>query len=152
VLSREHRRQSGRIAWYAAGVVFVLVAGAIFFGGSAQAQAAVTYTTTCPTGDDACLALAERLESIDAAVRALPTADYSPSLSAIEASLAPPLSVTCDTTCASSATTATLSDEDHHRLDLTWWGVWALVGLGFVSLIAAAWFRAWNIEGKLGHG
>jgi hypothetical protein len=151
VLSREHG-QSGRIVRYAAGVAFVLVAAAFFFGGSAHAQAAVTYATACPTGDDSCLALAERLESIDAAVRALPTADYSTTLTAIDGKLAPPLSVTCDTTCASSATTATLSDDDHHRLDLMWWGVWALVGLALVSLIAAPWYRAWNYEGKLGRG
>jgi hypothetical protein len=73
-------------------------------------------------------------------------------LDAITAALAAPVSVTCDATCASSATTATLSDDDHHRLDLMWWGVWALVGLAFVSIIAAPWYRAWGIEGKMGPG
>jgi hypothetical protein len=151
VFSGEHG-QWGRIVRYAAGVVSVLVAGLIFFGGSERASASVTYTTTCPGGDAACLALAERLESIDAAVRSLPTADHSAALASIDGKLTGPLSVTCDATCASSATTATLSDEDHHRLDLAWWGVWALVGLAFVGLIAAPWYRAWNIEGKLGRG
>jgi hypothetical protein len=130
----------------------MLVACVASFGWPAQAHASVTYATTCPTGDDACLALAERLESLDAAVRALPVADHTAALASIDGKLTGPLSVTCDTTCASSATTATLSDEDHHRLDLMWWGVWALVGLAFVSIIAAPWWRAWNFEGKLGRG
>lgn len=39
-----------------------------------------------------------------------------------------------------------------HRSDLAWWGVWALVGLAFVGLIAGPWWRAFNYEGKLGRG
>jgi hypothetical protein len=70
----------------------------------------------------------------------------------LDALLTGPLSITCDSTCATSAVTANLSDDDHHRLDLMWWGVWALVGLAFVSIIAGPWFRAWGIEGKLGRG
>jgi hypothetical protein len=43
-----------------------------------------------------------------------------------------------------------LSADDQHRLDLAWWGVWALVGLGLVALIAPLWYRAWRHEGALG--
>jgi len=44
---------------------------------------------------------------------------------------------------------ATHQTEDRHRLDLIWWGAWALVGLVFVGLIAERWYRAWGIEGKV---
>jgi hypothetical protein len=145
VLSREHR-QSGRIAQAVilAALAFALVGAA----GIAAAPAGATVPTwSNPCSGDIDVAACERLTFIAETLDA-----HTATLGSIDGKLDGPLSVTCDETCASSATTATLSDEDHHRLDLTWWGVWALVGLGFVSLIAAAWFRAWNIEGKLGHG
>lgn len=53
---------------------------------------------------------------------------------------------------AQQATDATVLTEQQHRLDLIWWGAWALIGLTFVSLVAALWFRSWGIAGKLGHG
>lgn len=31
-----------------------------------------------------------------------------------------------------------------HRLDLIWWGIWGLVGLTLVLLIAPRWQRAWE--------
>jgi len=121
---------------------------------------AVEFTNDCPADDGgdtqetlaikaSCRATAERLEVLQTSIDAQ---DYSTVLASIDTKLDGPLTVTCDETCASSAVTATLGDEDHHRLDLTWWGVWALVGLAFVSLLATTWYRAWNIEGKLGNG
>jgi len=44
------------------------------------------------------------------------------------------------------------TDENRHRLDLAWWGTWALVGLLLILIIAPGWFRAWGFEGKLGRG
>ena len=42
-----------------------------------------------------------------------------------------------------------LSDDDHHRLDLIWWGVWAAVGMSFVALIAPRFLRAISPERAL---
>lgn len=39
--------------------------------------------------------------------------------------------------------------EDSQRLQLLWWGVWALVGLTLVLLIAPLFFRAWSFEAKI---
>jgi len=47
---------------------------------------------------------------------------------------------------------AETADADSDRLDLAWWGTWALVGLVLVLLFAPSWFRAWGLEGKLGRG
>lgn len=41
-------------------------------------------------------------------------------------------------------------DEQQTRLDLVWWGCWALVGLMLVLLLVDLWRRAWDFEGKLG--
>lgn len=35
--------------------------------------------------------------------------------------------------------------DQQERLDLLWWGVWAIVGLLFVLIIAEAWFRSWKM-------
>jgi len=43
---------------------------------------------------------------------------------------------------SSGTTVATLSNEDHHRLDLSWWGTWAIVGLLLAQLIGFRFMRA----------
>lgn len=35
------------------------------------------------------------------------------------------------------------------KLNLMWWGQWALVGLALVLIIAPQWYRAWGIERKI---
>jgi len=45
-----------------------------------------------------------------------------------------------------------LTQNEHDALNLVWYGVWALVGLMFILILAPVWFRAWGIEGKLGRG
>lgn len=57
--------------------------------------------------------------------------------------------VDTDVTASSGAPvsgTVALSADDAHRLDLAWWGMWALVGLVLVLLIAPRWFRAFSLE------
>lgn len=44
------------------------------------------------------------------------------------------------------STTVTLSPGDRERLDLNWWGVWALVGLVLVLMIAPAFLRVLDIR------
>jgi hypothetical protein len=115
----------------------------VLMGMPAPAGAAVP-TWTNPCSGDIDVAACERLTFL---------AETEDANSAkLDALLAGPLSITCDDTCATSTTEASLSDEDRHSFNLIWWGVWALVGLAFVSIIAAPWYRAWNIEGKLGRG
>jgi hypothetical protein len=127
-----------------AGLVAVAL---VLFAIVTSSAGATVPTWTNPCSGDIDVAACERLTFLAETEDA-----NSAKLDAITAALAAPVSVTCDATCASSATTATLSDEDHHRLDLMWWGVWALVGLAFISIIAVPWYRAWGIEGKLGPG
>jgi len=126
--------------------------------GAAPPPKAAEFTNDCPSDDGgdsqetlaikaSCRATAERLEALQTSIDAQ---DYATVLASIDGKLDSPLAVTCDETCVNSAVEATLSDEDHHRLDLMWWGVWAIVGLTLVLLIATPWYRAWNIEGKLG--
>lgn len=43
-----------------------------------------------------------------------------------------------------------LSADDSNRLDLVWIGVWALVGLLLVGLVAQRFFSAFGLRGKLG--
>jgi len=40
-----------------------------------------------------------------------------------------------------------LGAEDQERLNLVWWGVWALVGLSLVALVAPRLHGAWSIRG-----
>jgi hypothetical protein len=42
-----------------------------------------------------------------------------------------------------------LDPDTTQRLDLTWWGIWALTGLTLVLLIAPAWRRVfrWGTSG-----
>jgi hypothetical protein len=124
-------------------VVVVAVVGVLL-----PATAAATVPTwTNPCSGDIDVAACERLTFLAETADAQLTATAE-----IDAKLDGPLSVTCDATCASSATTATLSTSDHDALNLTWWGIWALVGLMLVLLIADRWFKAWSYEGKLGNG
>ena len=120
----------------------VTVAGAFW---PATAPAAVP-TWTNPCSGDVDVAACERLTFL------AETEDANGAkLDAIVTALGGDLSVTCST-CSSSSTTATLSPSDHDALNLTWWGIWALVGLVLVLLIADRWFKAWSYEGKLGNG
>lgn len=43
----------------------------------------------------------------------------------------------------------TLSADDAHRLDLVWWGVWGMLGLQLILIVAPRWYQAWAFEGKL---
>lgn len=62
--------------------------------------------------------------------------------------------VSTDLTCYSVDTspasqivsgTVALSDEDRERADLTWWGMWALVGLTLTLIAAPRWFAAFRV-------
>lgn len=39
--------------------------------------------------------------------------------------------------------------EEQVRLDLAWYGAWAIVGLLLVLIVVELWRRAWNFEGKI---
>jgi hypothetical protein len=54
--------------------------------------------------------------------------------------------VTC-ATCGGGG--AGMTADDEHRLDLTWWGVWALVGVALVALVAPRFMAAWGWETKV---
>jgi hypothetical protein len=41
--------------------------------------------------------------------------------------------------------TVALSQDDRDRMDLSWWGTWALVGLMFVLIVAPRWFSAFRV-------
>jgi hypothetical protein len=43
-----------------------------------------------------------------------------------------------------TTTAVRLGTADRERLDLSWWGAWAIVGLMLVQLIAPYWARAWR--------
>lgn len=38
-----------------------------------------------------------------------------------------------------------LSAEDSHKLDLVWWGVWGMLGLMLVLIMAPRWFRVFGV-------
>jgi hypothetical protein len=110
---------------------------------------AATYTTTCPVADGTCLALAERLEVLVAELEVKPETDsefdYSTVLSAIETNTAsgPSGNQEISGTVALAEGTEVginglvgLSEPDRDRMDAAWYGVWALVGLTFVLMIA----------------
>jgi hypothetical protein len=117
-------------AWerVAVGVGVALVCTVLWCVPGAIAAPVPTFTTSCVAADvnyQLCQVVIER------------DAYMASELSAIDAAM--------------SAQADALPD-NAHRSDLAWWGVWALVGLAFVSLIAAPWWRAFNYEGKFGRG
>lgn len=61
------------------------------------------------------------------------------------------LAVSCSG-CSGGGGTTSLGTSDAQRLDLTWWGIWALVGFCFVAVAAYWWRGAWGLEGKWGRG
>jgi hypothetical protein len=114
-------------------VVLTLLAGAAIAAVFALPAGAATYTLTCPTADDACKALAERLEA---------------QVAATEANGAKLDQLHTDLTTTGGATevagTVALSDDDASRLDLVWWGVWINSGFLLVLIAAPIWERAWR--------
>lgn len=129
--------------WYAAPVV-VLVALVAAVSLPAAAGAA-TYSVNCPDPstlyggtvdaaievshlrqeeEQSCAAIAERLEALVTLQEAANDAGASP-----------------------TATRVALAPDDRARASLTWWGVWALVGLTFALLVAPMMqsaFRWWQ--------
>jgi hypothetical protein len=88
---------------------------------SAGSASAATYAHNCPPTDAACLALAERLEQLDADT---------------VANLPPPAGPVTGTVA--------LSADDASRLDLSGWGVWFACGLLVCLLFAQMWHRVWG--------
>jgi hypothetical protein len=101
---------------------------------------AATYTTTCPATDDACLALAERLEAATAATEANGSKldDANDKLDALHTDL------TTSSGPSEIAGTVALSSDDADRLDIAAWGVWFLAGLTCCLLFSQLWHRAWK--------
>lgn len=121
-------------------VVVALAVTLILTGLRASGALGATYATSCPTPagtDPACEALAERLEAVVAAVEGAP--DYSTVLGSIDANTGgggEPSEI---------SGTVALSGDDRDRLDLTWWGQWATVGLMFALMLAPRWFSAFRV-------
>lgn len=40
-------------------------------------------------------------------------------------------------------------DNQSDQLDLVWGGIWALVGLSLVGMLAPVWWKAWGMDKKL---
>jgi len=113
---------------------------------------AVEYTNDCPADDGgdtqetlaikaSCRVQAERLEELHADLLALDTeleTQGAAIVSAVEG--------------IEPGGDGGLTQAEHDALNIQWYGTWALVGLAFVGLLAAAWYRAWGLEGKLGRG
>lgn len=87
--------------------------------------AAASYTLDCPPTDDACLALAERLE-------------------AVVSELETQTGILGDASPTSVDGTVALSQGDRDRFDLMWWGQWAVVGLTLALLFAGKWHGSWR--------
>jgi hypothetical protein len=116
--------------------LFALCLSVLAFGVWNSVAGAATYVHDCPSiADDLtttstttsqCLAIAERVEQLDADV---------------VASGGSPVSGT-----------VALSPDDAHRLDLTWWAVWAYVGIALFALLMPLWVSAFGLEGKFRRG
>jgi outer membrane murein-binding lipoprotein Lpp len=110
----------------------------------------------CPSGDDSCAALAARLDQLDADVTQVQhdvettDTDLNAQGDRLHADMSTLDTDLNATSGAPVSGTVALSPDDATRLDLVWWGAWALVGLAFVGLIVGVWYRAWGFEGKLG--
>jgi len=122
-------------------------------GSSAKLHpAALEYTNECPADDGgdsqetlaikaSCRAQVERLEELHADLASLETeleTQGAAIVSAVEG--------------IEPGGDGGLTQPEHDALNLTWWGVWAIVGLTLVGLVVPYWWRAWNFEGKLGRG
>lgn len=58
--------------------------------------------------------------------------------------LADPLPVDCTAGCSGGGGSTTLAAADHDALNLIWYGVWALVGLTFVVILAPRFYAAFR--------
>jgi hypothetical protein len=107
----------------------LLLAGAALLLGLLAGPASAA-PPPCPPTDDACAALAARLDTVHTDLTALD--------SDLTASAGAPVSGT-----------VALDTDATQRLDLLWWGVWGLVGLTLVLIFAPAWRRAfqWGTSG-----
>jgi hypothetical protein len=114
-------------------LVLALALVALGVWNSTRADAA-TYANDCPaiaddlttssTTTSQCLAITQRLEQLDADVLA-------------------------SSSSSSSSGTVALSPDDAHRLDLTWWGCWAAVGVALLAILSPLWVSAFGLERKM---
>lgn len=122
-----------------AAVFVVLVALGVFRVGQA---AAATYVNACHD------APADATSSTDAAieVRELNQAAAADCLAITErlAAIDARLEAMDDATPGTAAQRVALSAPDRERLDLAWYGMWAVVGLLLVLLVSQKWYGAWR--------
>jgi hypothetical protein len=115
--------------------VLVLALAVLAFGVWSSTRAdAGTYANDCPAiADDLttssattsqCLAITQRLEQLDA-------------------------DVVASSSGSSSSGVVALSPDDAHRLDLTWWGTWATVGVALAMMLSTLWVAAFGLERKM---
>ena len=110
--------------------VRLTIAAAVGALALAATGSALADPPACPPTDDACAALAARLDDSNAKLDAL--------TAAVEASGGEPVSGT-----------VALDADTTDRLDLLWWGVWAVVGLALLQIVAHSWRRVftWGTSG-----
>lgn len=101
-----------------------------------QGASAASYTNACETTDPVC----ERLTALVAEAEA-----QTAQLALIEAN-------TAGDGPAEVSGTVALSAGDRERLDLTWWGVWAVAGLVLVLMIAPAMLSVMRVTRGMADG
>jgi hypothetical protein len=102
-------------------IALVVVVAALVGSGVASAAPVPTFTTACTDPAVVEPDLCERLDYI------------ASELSAID-----------DNTASGGTSSVALSPDDQTRMDLTWWGVWAVAGLVLVLLIAPDFRSSWR--------
>lgn len=111
----------------------------LFVVPAASAGTPAAWDNACPAAEASC----ERLSFIAAELQrqgVLQRGYYDPLVTGSGTAYVAPSTATQ----AVSGTVA-LSDSDRERLDLAWWGSWALVGLVFVLILAPRWFAAFRV-------
>ncbi len=125
------------------GLVKSLVLGAVAFAALLFISGADA-AASCPVGDEACIAITERLDEIGAGIAALPQTDVENDYALILDTIATNTENVPNGSQEIAGTVA-LSESDRERFDLGWYGVWAIVGLLLVLMIAPRFTSALNV-------
>jgi hypothetical protein len=123
---------------------FVFVLGGIALAALVLVNGADA-ATSCPSGDEACAAITERLDSIGLGIAALPTTDAEYDYAQVLAEISTNTANVPNGEQAVSGVVA-LGADDADRLDLIWVGIWLLAGLTIGTWFASkVWgeFRQW---------
>lgn len=144
----EGRRSALDIVGRALVLVALALALSLAFMGSADAStypldpiSGVAWVNECAPADASCLALTERLEAVAWLVQA--GTDATTGFAAQNQGDLEALGTLV--TAAGGGGGGALTETQSDALNLTWWGVWALVGLMFILIAAPRWFAAFRV-------